>query len=42
MVDWGVEVAENLFNRGLGLPSGTQVTEEDLERVVKVIKKSRD
>lgn len=35
----GGKVAEDLFNRGLCLPSGTQMTEEDLERVVSVIKR---
>jgi dTDP-4-amino-4,6-dideoxygalactose transaminase len=35
----GGEVAEDLFNRGLCLPSGTQMTEEDLERVVNVLKR---
>ena len=34
----GGSVSEDLFQRGLCLPSGTQMTEEDLERVVKVIK----
>ncbi len=34
----GGAVSEDLFERGLCLPSGTQLTEEDLERVVKVIK----
>jgi len=34
----GGSVSEDLFRRGLCLPSGTQMTEEDLERVVKVIK----
>lgn len=34
----GGSVSEDLFKRGLCLPSGTQMTEEDLERVVKVIK----
>jgi dTDP-4-amino-4,6-dideoxygalactose transaminase len=34
----GGEVGEDLFNRGLCLPSGTQMTEEDLNRVIKVIK----
>jgi len=33
------EVAEDLFNRGLCLPSGTAMTEEDLERVASVIHK---
>lgn len=31
------DVAEDLFRRGLCLPSGTAMTEEDLDRVVKVI-----
>ena len=31
------EVAEDLFNRGLCLPSGTAMTEEDLDRVISVI-----
>lgn len=35
----GGSVSEDLFNRGLCLPSGTQMTGEDLERVVAVIKK---
>jgi dTDP-4-amino-4,6-dideoxygalactose transaminase len=30
--------SEDLFERGLCLPSGTQMTEEDLERVVNIIK----
>ena len=33
----GGEVAEDLFNRGLCLPSGTAMTEEDLDRVIEVI-----
>jgi dTDP-4-amino-4,6-dideoxygalactose transaminase len=33
----GGEVAEDLFNRGLCLPSGTAMTEEDMDRVVEVI-----
>ena len=33
----GGEVAEDLFCRGLCLPSGTAMTEEDLDRVVEVI-----
>ena len=35
----GGEVAENLFERGLCLPSGTAMAEEDLDRVVKIIKR---
>jgi pyridoxal phosphate-dependent aminotransferase EpsN len=34
----GGSVSEDLFQRGLCLPSGTQMTEEDLERVTKVIR----
>jgi dTDP-4-amino-4,6-dideoxygalactose transaminase len=34
----GGQVAEDLFNRGLCLPSGTAMNEKDLERVVNVIK----
>jgi len=30
-------VAEDLFNRGLWLPSGTAMTEEDLDRVISAI-----
>lgn len=33
----GGEVSEDLFARGLCLPSGTQMTEEDLDRVIKCI-----
>jgi len=33
----GGEVAEDLFNRGLCLPSGTAMTEEDLHRIIDVI-----
>lgn len=33
----GGDVAEELFNRGLCLPSGTAMTEEDLNRIVQVI-----
>ena len=35
----GGEVSEDLFQRGLCLPSGTQMKEEDLERVVRGIRK---
>lgn len=34
----GGAVSEDLFRRGLCLPSGTQMTEEDLERIVNIIK----
>ncbi|MDY6854688.1 MAG: DegT/DnrJ/EryC1/StrS family aminotransferase [Thermodesulfobacteriota bacterium] len=36
----GGEVAEDLFKRGLCLPSGTSMTEEDIDRVIKIIKRS--
>jgi dTDP-4-amino-4,6-dideoxygalactose transaminase len=32
------EVGEDLFERGLCLPSGTRMTEEDLQRVIATIK----
>ena len=35
----GGEVAEDLFDRGLCLPSGTAMTEEDLARVINVIRR---
>ena len=34
----GGGVSEDLFERGLCLPSGTQMTDEDLNRVIKIIK----
>jgi len=34
----GGEVSEYLFETGLCLPSGTQMTDEDLERVVNVLR----
>jgi len=33
----GGGVAEDLFNRGLCLPSGTALTEEDIDRVISAI-----
>ena len=33
----GSEVAEGLFNRELCLPTGTAMTEEDLDRVIEAI-----
>lgn len=38
----GGAVAEDLFDRGLCLPSGTAMTEIDLERVVDTILKCKD
>jgi dTDP-4-amino-4,6-dideoxygalactose transaminase len=37
----GGKVAEDLFNRGLCLPSGTAMTEADLDRVISVIRRCR-
>jgi dTDP-4-amino-4,6-dideoxygalactose transaminase len=37
----GGSVAEDLFNRGLCLPSGTAMTDEDLDRVISVIRRLR-
>jgi dTDP-4-amino-4,6-dideoxygalactose transaminase len=34
---YGGEVAEDLFDRGLCLPSGSNLTDEELERVIQVI-----
>jgi len=34
----GGQVAEDLFERGLCLPSGTALTEQDLDRIIDVIK----
>ena len=36
---FGGNVAEKLFEKGLCLPSGTELTENDMERVVEIIKK---
>jgi len=37
----GGEVAEDLFDRGLCLPSGTAMTNSDLDRVIEIILKCR-
>ena len=37
----GGAVAEDLFERGLCLPSGTKMGEEDLDRVIGVIRGCR-
>lgn len=34
----GTDVAENLFNKGVCLPSDSKMTDEDLDRVCKIIK----
>lgn len=36
---FGGEVAEDLFNRGLCLPSGSNLTRSELERVVEVVRR---
>jgi len=38
----GGEVAEDLFDRGLCLPSGTAMTDDDLDRVVEVIRRCKN
>lgn len=38
-VNEGLSVGEDLFNRGVCLPSDTKMTNEDLERVANIIKK---
>ena len=35
----GGEVAEDLFNRGLCLPSGTAMTDSDLDRIISIIRR---
>ena len=37
----GGQVAEDLFNRGLCLPSGTAMTNADLDRVIRIIRSCR-
>ena len=37
----GGEVAEDLFNRGPCLPSGTAMMEEDLDRVIELIRRCK-
>lgn len=37
----GGAVAEDFFKRGLCLPSGTAMTDEDIQRVVSVVLKCR-
>ncbi len=37
----GGKISEDLFNRGLCLPSGTALTEDDLDRIIHVIGKQR-
>ncbi len=35
---FGANIAETLFNNGLCLPSGSNLTDDDKERIYKVIK----
>jgi dTDP-4-amino-4,6-dideoxygalactose transaminase len=37
----GGEVAQDLFNRGLCLPSGTAMTNSDLDRIISIIRRCR-
>ena len=34
---YGNSVAENLFNKGLCLPSGSNISEKDKERIAQVV-----
>jgi len=36
----GTKVSEKIFNTGICLPSGTQMADDDLNRIVKIIKQS--
>ena len=38
----GGEIAEDLFTRGLCLPSGTAMTNSDLDRVIDTILRKRN
>lgn len=35
----GISVSEDIFNRGLCLPSDIKNTKEDMERIIKVVRK---
>lgn len=37
--DEGISVSEDIFNRGLCLPSDTKMTDEDINRVIEIIRK---
>lgn len=37
--DEGISVSEDIFNRGLCLPSDTKMTDEDMNRVIEIIRK---
>lgn len=34
----GISVGEDIFNRGVCLPSDTKMTEEDMDRIIKIVK----
>ena len=36
--DSEISVGEDLFNRGVCLPSDTKMTDEDIQRVIKIVK----
>ena len=38
----GISVSEDLFNRGVCLPSDTKMTEEDIQRIVSIVKECFD
>jgi len=37
--DDGISVSEDIFNRGICLPSDTKMTDEDMERIIGIVKK---
>jgi dTDP-4-amino-4,6-dideoxygalactose transaminase len=37
--DKGISIAEDIFNRGVCLPSDTNMTDEDINRVIKLVRK---
>ena len=38
-VEAGISVSEDIFNRGLCLPSDIKNTKEDMERIIKIVRK---
>ena len=38
-IEDGISVSEDIFNRGLCLPSDIKNTKEDMERIIKIVRK---
>lgn len=38
-IEDGISVSEDIFNRGLCLPSDIKNTKEDIERIIKIVRK---